>query len=202
MPLNAYTVVIEFDVADVREVCVGKMRKVYAGGAHFERSWLAGWTSHSIEIRPNTCDVRISANGGKAAFCFNTTVFIVNLHHVERIYEKESNDVLWQKGGLRHIVIQFAGRVVLIEKNLPIGSAVFFDAHNGIDTNWIVKCNGRLVQNHFMMLKPICKAYLLNKVVVIHIDKEEVRIPTDDLVEVYEKETGRKIWPVTAKANP
>lgn len=202
MPLNVNTVIIEFDVADVRELYIGGKHKICAGGTYFDKKYLSRWTGRSVEIGKNTCNIRINAAGGKAIFCFGVTTFTLNLHHVERIYEKETKDVIWQKGSPRHIVIQFERRVALIEKPVAIGSAVFFDAHNGIDTSWIEKCNGKLWQNQFIMLKPLCNAHLSNNVVVIHIDSEEVRIPTGDLVEVYEKETGRRIWPIVAKANP
>lgn len=95
------------------------------------------------------------------------------------------------------LVIHFLDDLVLKKGPIPSGEGVFFDQNRYVHCAWIEKWGGS-----FILLRPHCSVWISGNYVVIKRGGDEVRIPHQSLIEVYEKETGKKIWPVTANANP
>jgi uncharacterized protein (UPF0248 family) len=192
---NQHHIVIETENYNIKRVFTSTGEKYDVGGCFIDARHIDGHTFFSVTFKSDVCEVRINNAGNKAHLKFIPETKIMNLHHIKMIYEKETGRVLWQKYAVSaaHIIIGFTG-ITLQEGDLPIGRGVFVDINIAISTSWIDSwCNNG--DDAFLKLKSSCSVVVTaNNEARIDLGNEHVRIPLRNVLEIYEKETGKRIW--------
>lgn len=205
--MNPNRLVIETDgSASVKDVWASRGRFYEILGCRFAYDKMESATPSSITLKPNVCKMLINAGGTKAFFKFgNSGGFWMNLHHALRIYEMETARLIWERGqSPAHIVIAFYD-TWLKKGPMPLGEGIFYDIGAGVSESWVKDWENwpknptganMNKTGAFLLLKPTCKvAIVSDKEARIIMGSEEAILPLQHVVEIYEKETGRRIWP-------
>jgi hypothetical protein len=205
MAFNTNRIVIENDGAIPNKTVLKRRSGVVSiSGCSFNDKYFLYRDKFIAVFLPNICEVRIFGSNQKAVFRFAHENKILNLHHIKKIYEKETGRVIWSRFAppAPRIVLSFRG-IVLEEGDLPIGKGIFFIKDgkitgNFIDTCWAESCANNTTNNGnaaFILLKSACTAETVGQELKITWSGTSVTVPLMFLLEVYEKETGKKIWP-------
>lgn len=205
--MNPNRLVIEIDgYLPVKDVWTKRGRFYEILGCRFAYDKVENATPSSVTLKPDVCKALVNAGGTKAFFKFSdNSSFWMNLHHALRIYEMETARLIWERGqNPAHIVIAFQD-IWLQKGPMPLGEGIFYGINAGVSESWVkdwenwpknptsAKMNKT---GAFLLLKPTCKvAIVSDREARITMGSEEAILPLQHVVEIYEKETGRRIWP-------
>lgn len=206
MAFNKNRIVIEADGPRIKIVATGKRKAFDLDGCRFDAAFVEKSDEKQMTLKPDTCRIMMNKARTKVRFDFGTSGFFMNLHHILRIYEKETGMTIWEKASVLapHIIIAFTG-VFLQEGPLPIGKGVFVGVNCAIPDSWIKSWSNN-GPDAFIKFYQGCSVAVPapGKEAQIIYGFEEVRIPLSNILEIYEKETGKRIWqkPIAPPATP
>lgn len=204
MSFNKNRIVVELDAPILKAVAMGRHKRIEFDGRAFDMDIVDSYSRSQFTLKPDVCRVRFTANGAKAHFDFGRTSFLIQMAHVVRVYEKETGIILWDRAAFTapHIIIAFTN-IFLRKGGLPIGEGIFVGVNCAIPLNWIESWTNQM-PDAFIKLKSGCSIIILSsgKAIQVSYGKEDMRMPLTYVLEIYEKETGRRIWHRPIPATP